>query len=45
MTDCDFDPNDPENDCSEHYDGSLRICLKSVFQFALSCENLNTGEQ
>jgi hypothetical protein len=45
VIDCDFDPHDPENECSEHYDGSLRICLTSVFQFALSCENLSTGEQ
>lgn len=34
VVDCDFDPNDSENDCSEHYDGSLSICLASIFQFA-----------
>jgi hypothetical protein len=45
VIDCEFDPNDPENECSEHYDGSLRICLTDLFQFALSCENLTTGEQ
>lgn len=45
VIDCDFDPNDPENDCSEHYDGSLRICLTDLFYFALNCEDLKTGEQ
>lgn len=47
VIDCDFqyDPNDPENECSEHYDGRVRVCLKSLFQFALSCEDLSTGEQ
>jgi hypothetical protein len=45
LIDCDFDPNEPENDCSEHYDGSLRICLTDLFYFALNCENLTTGEQ
>lgn len=47
VIDCDFqyDPNDPENECSEHYDGSVRVCLNSLFQIALSCEDLRTGEQ
>lgn len=47
VIDCNFqyDPNDPENECSEYYDGSVRVCLKSLFQFALSCEDLRTGEQ
>ncbi|KAJ5752250.1 hypothetical protein N7520_009167 [Penicillium odoratum] len=45
LIDRDFDKNDTENDCSEHYDGSLRICLKDIFHFALYCEDLKTGEQ
>ena len=45
VIDCDFDPNDPENECSEFYDGSLRICLHDIFSFALFCEDLQTGEQ
>lgn len=45
VIDCDFDPEDPENECSEFYDGSLRICLRDIFSFALSCEDLQTGEQ
>jgi hypothetical protein len=45
LIECDFDPNNPENDCSEHYDRSLRICLKDLFDFGLYCENLKTGEQ
>ncbi|KAJ5974277.1 hypothetical protein N7481_011487 [Penicillium waksmanii] len=45
LIDCDFDPNDPENECSEFYDGLLRICLHDIFCFALSCEDLQTGEQ
>ena len=28
VVDCDFDPNDQGNDCVEHYDGSLRICVR-----------------
>lgn len=42
--DCEFDLNAPENGCSEHY-GSLRICLISIAQLALSCENLTTEVQ
>ncbi|CAI7572081.1 unnamed protein product [Penicillium pancosmium] len=45
VIDCDFDPNDQENDCSELYDGSLRICLKELFCFASYCEDLQTREQ
>lgn len=47
VIDCDFqyDPNDPDNECSEYYDGSVRVCLESLFQFALSCDDLTTGEQ
>lgn len=47
VVDCAFqyDPNDPENECSEHYDGSVRVCLNWLFRFALSCADLRTGEQ
>lgn len=45
VIDYDFNPNDPENKCSEHYNSSLRICLEDLFQFALSCEDLTTREQ
>ncbi|GLI76352.1 hypothetical protein PoHVEF18_004624 [Penicillium ochrochloron] len=45
LIDCDFVPGDPDNDSSEHYDGSLRIWLIDLFGFALCCENLTTGEQ
>ncbi|KAJ6006716.1 hypothetical protein N7451_004660 [Penicillium sp. IBT 35674x] len=45
VVDCDFNPNGPENECSEYYDGSLRICLTDLFNFALYCEDLKTGEQ
>ncbi|KAJ5692950.1 hypothetical protein N7462_002373 [Penicillium macrosclerotiorum] len=45
VIDCDFDPNDPENDSGEFYDGSLRVCLKDIVCFALMCEDLQTGEQ
>lgn len=45
VIDCDFDPNDPENDCSELYDGSFRICLTDLFCFASYCEDLQTREQ
>lgn len=47
VVDCDFeyDPDDPDIEYSEYYDGSVRICLNSLFLFALSCENLQTGEQ
>lgn len=47
VVDCDFeyDPNDPDNECSEYYDGSVRVSLDSLFQFALRCEDLQMGEQ
>lgn len=45
LIDCVFDPNDPDNDSSEHYDGSLGIWLIDLVGFALCCENLTTGEQ
>ncbi|KAJ5644782.1 hypothetical protein N7507_010793 [Penicillium longicatenatum] len=38
-------PNDPKNECSEHYDGSVRVCLNWLFEFALSCADSRTGEQ
>jgi hypothetical protein len=45
LIDCDFDRNNPKNDSSEYYDGSLRVWLIDLFVFALCCENLTTGEQ
>lgn len=45
VIDCDFDPNNPGNECSEFYKGSLRICLGDLFSFALYCEKLRSGEQ
>ncbi|KAJ5998686.1 hypothetical protein N7451_006496 [Penicillium sp. IBT 35674x] len=47
VIDCAFqyDPNDPENECSEHYAGSVRVCLNWLFNFALSCADRRTEEQ
>ncbi|KAJ5538496.1 hypothetical protein N7494_007975 [Penicillium frequentans] len=47
VIDCTFeyDPTDPDNECSEHYDGSVRVCLNWLFMFALSCASHDTGEQ
>jgi hypothetical protein len=45
VIDCDFDLNNPENECSEFYNGSLRISLHDIVSFALCCEDLQTGEQ
>ncbi|KAJ5111481.1 hypothetical protein N7532_002016 [Penicillium argentinense] len=45
IIDCDFDANDPENDCSEHYDGSVRLLLQDILCFSLHCDGLDSGEQ
>jgi hypothetical protein len=51
VIDCDFDPNDPENESSEFYYRSLRICLHNIISFALFVKisrtennNKETGE-
>ena len=38
--DFEYDPDDPNNECSEYYNGAVRVCLNSPFLFALSWENL-----
>jgi hypothetical protein len=39
-----FDPEDPEDDTGEFYQGMVRVHLDCLFRFALYCEDLMTGE-
>jgi hypothetical protein len=39
-----FDPEDPDDDTGEFYQGMVRVHLDCLFKFALSCEDLMTGE-
>ncbi|KAJ5400171.1 hypothetical protein N7465_010660 [Penicillium sp. CMV-2018d] len=43
--DSSFPFEDPENDCGEYYRGLIRVHLDCLTQFALFCEDLETGEQ
>lgn len=38
-----FDPEDPENDSGEFYQGMVRVHLDCLFRFAESCEDLMYG--
>lgn len=39
-----FDPEDPDDDTGEFYQGMVRVHLDCIFKFALYCEDLMTGE-
>lgn len=43
--DAHFRPEDPENDYGKYYRGLIRVHLDCLAQFALNCEDLETGEQ
>ncbi|CAG8923970.1 unnamed protein product [Penicillium salamii] len=40
-----FDPEDPENDSGECYQGMVRVHLDCLFKFADECDNLMEGMQ
>lgn len=40
-----FNPEDPENEYGKYYRGLVRVHLDCLAQFALHCEDLETGEQ
>ena len=46
VVDCTFEyhPEDPDNECGEYYDGSVRVNLDSIFQFALSSDDITPQE-
>jgi hypothetical protein len=45
VIDCQFAPENPENEYGEYYRGLVRVHLDCLFRFALLCEDLMTGEQ
>ncbi|OOQ84130.1 hypothetical protein PEBR_31877 [Penicillium brasilianum] len=46
VVDCTFEyhPEDPDDECGEYYDGLVRVDLNSIFQFALSSDDITPQE-